>query len=406
MKISRLLLMRLLAGGIGFLPSLAAAIFLDVQQYGLGATSFALAMMVVGPVGQYASQGYMRALLLPERAQIPALHIVVVFMTLVSIVLMGMVATALTPLRNSIIFLVAVFSIVLAKLEEVRQISQERQIASVLLFYIIPPSIITGVFAIAWVTAWRPEWFEITIILSAGYLLPALLSMLLRGAQPLQGSWRIDRKHIWLLWQESRTFLVSGIINSAGENMPTLALTLLGAPQRVATFEVMRKLSSAISVFLHGLAIAYAPRIITAAAQGDMAMVVQVIRQNARLSILFALIYIPAAVVMVVILGVMGWKNLHIPAAMAVPLLLSALVTCLASPFGLAVTAFHKERWWVIGGLIAFTVFLLTLSLAPLLGAMETVAVAVLLQNTALSITITLVVRRLIRRRMPSSTAI
>ncbi|MEF3088088.1 hypothetical protein VLL29_20860, partial [Bacillus altitudinis] len=69
----------------------------------------------------------------------------------------------------------------------------------------------------------------------------------------------IDRRQIRLLWLESRTFLFSGIISSATENMPTLALTLLGAPQRVATFEVVRKLSSAISVFLHGLAIAYSP---------------------------------------------------------------------------------------------------------------------------------------------------
>ncbi|WP_182926809.1 hypothetical protein [Sphingomonas paucimobilis] len=87
------------------------------------------------------------------------------------------------------------------------------------------------------------------------------------------------------------------------------------APQRVATFEVVRKLSSAISVFLHGLAIAYSPRIITAAANNDMPMVVKIIRQNGRLSALFALIYIPSAIVGVVVMGMLGWKTLVIPVA-------------------------------------------------------------------------------------------
>lgn len=403
MNVSRLLLLRLIAGGVGFFPSLAAAIFLDGRQYGLGATSFSLAMMIVGPVAQYASQGYMRALLLPDRTQIPASHIVMVFMSIVGVVLAGLAGTGITSSTDALIFALAVFSILLSKLEEVRQIARERQMTSVLLFYILPPSIVSASFAISAMMRWPLGWHAVVIVMALAYLTPSLLSLVLRGSRPLAGAMTIDRRQVRLLWLESRTFLFSGIINSATENMPTLALTLLGAPQRVATFEVIRKLSSAISVFLHGLAIAYVPRIIKAAANNDMPQVVQIIRQNGRISALFALIYIPSAICGVIVMGMLGWKTLVIPVGLATPLFLSALVTCVASPFGLAVTAFHQERWWVIGGGIGFTTFCLTLSLTPLLGVMETVALAVLLQNTALSTSITLVVRRMIRGRLHAS---
>ena len=103
-------------------------------------------------------------------------------------------------------------------------------------------------------------------------------------------------------------------------------------------------------------------------------------------------------------MGMLGWKTLVIPVALATPLFLSAMVTCAASPFGLAVTALHQERWWVIGGGIGFATFCLTLSLTQMLGVMETVALAVLFQNTALSVTITLVVRRMIRQRLHATT--
>lgn len=399
MKVSRLLFSRLLAGGIGFFPSLAAAMFLDGRQYGLGASSFSLALLIVGPVTQYAGQGYMRSLLLPDRVQIPASHIVMVFMILVCSVLMALAVPGIVSWQGGAVFALAVLSITLSKLEEVRQIARERQITSVLLFYIMPPTITTAIFAIFAMTGSKPGWHTITIILALAYLCPALLSLFLREARPLASMGHMNRHHVRLLWLESRTFLASGIISSATENMPTLVLTMLGVPQRVATFELMRKLSSAISVFLHGLAIAYAPRIITAAARDDMIEVVRTIRQNARLSALFALIYIPAAALGVVVLGSLGWKALSIPVAMAAPLFLSALVTCLAAPFGMAVTAFHQERWWVIGGAIGFSAFCLVLCLTPLLGPMETVALAVLFQNMALSATITIVVRRLIRSK-------
>ena len=404
MKVSRLLFLRLIAGGVGFFPSLTAAIFLDARQYGLGATSFALAMMIVGPVAQYASQGYMRALLLPDRAQIPASHIVMVFMSIVGMVMAGLAGTGFASPTGALIFALAVLSILFTKLEEVRQIAHERQMTSVLLFYILPPSITSASFVVSALMRWPLRWQAIAIIMALAYMTPALLSLMLRGSRPLAGAMTIDRRQIRLLWLESRTFLFSGIISSATENMPTLALTLLGAPQRVATFEVVRKLSSAISVFLHGLAIAYSPRIITAAANNDMPMVVKIIRQNGRLSALFALIYIPSAIVGVVVMGMLGWKTLVIPVALATPLFLSAMVTCAASPFGLAVTALHQERWWVIGGGIGFATFCLTLSLTQMLGVMETVALAVLFQNTALSVTITLVVRRMIRQRLHATT--
>lgn len=398
MKLSWLLLARVIAGGIGFFPPLAAAISLDRLQYGLGASLFALALLVLGPVAQYVSQGYMRALLLPERPQVAAAHILVVFTALVASVLAVLCATGALAVLHGAVFLFAVVALMLSRLEEVRQIANERQMHAVMLFYVAPPFIITLAFLLSAQTGMAMPWPMVTITMACGYLLPALLSCVLRGGRLRMGKIRPGTRDLAVLWSESRTFLVAGMVSSATENVPTLALTMLGIPERVATFEVMRKLASAISVFLHGLAIAFAPRIITAAARGDMPAVVATIRQNAKLSLLFAGIYLPAAILGVFVLRALGWEALFIPAGMAIPLFLSSFVTCLAAPFGMAVAAFHMERWWVIGGATGFSAFAVTLLLAGILGGMQTVAIGILLQNIALSATITMVVCRKIRR--------
>jgi len=398
MKLSWLLLARLVAGGIGFFPPLAAAISLDRLQYGLGASLFALALLTVGPLAQYASQGYMRALLLPERPQIAASHIVIVFTGVIGVVLAMLVLTGWVEPIHAALFLFAVVALVLARLEEVRQIAGDQQMRSVILFYVLPPFLIASTFLASGTLHLAMSWPVVTATMATSYLLPALLSCMLRRGRIRFAAGRLRRDDIVVLWMESRTFLVAGIVSSATENVPTLALTMLGIPERIATFEIMRKLASAISVFLHGLAIAFAPRIITAAARGDMPMVVATIRQNARLSLLFAGIYLPAAILAVVVLRMLGWEALSIPIAMAVPLFLSSLVTCLAAPFGMAVSAFHMERWWVIGGAIGFGAFAIMLLFNGMIGAMQAVAIGILLQNTALSAVITIVVCRMIRK--------
>ncbi len=74
----------------------------------------------------------------------------------------------------------------------------------------------------------------------------------------------------------------------------------------------------------------------------------------------------------------------------------------------MAVAAFHREHWWIVGGGIGLAAFCATLLLAPVLGPMQTVAMAVLIQNIALSATITSVIVRAIRARLrrPSSPGI
>lgn len=408
MRLSWLLFVRLIAGGIGFFPPLAAAVALDPRQYGLGASVFAMGLLVVGPLAQYASQGYMRALLLPERPQVAASHIVLVFMVLLVPMLAILLLIGTVAPISAALFLFVVFALTICRLEEVRQVAAERQILSVLFFYILPPFLVTLAFTGAALLHLPLPWPAITAIMGTCYLLPALASILVRGGRIASGLATVRPHHLRTLWVESRTFLVSGMVSAATENLPTLALTWLGVPQRVATFEVVRKLSSAISVFLHGLAIAFAPRLIKAVAADDMPQVIGVIRQNAKLSALFALVYIPLAVVGIVVLGMLHWKTLSIPAGIAAPLFASAIVTCIAAPFGMAVAAFHREHWWIVGGGIGLAAFCATLLLAPVLGPMQTVAMAVLIQNIALSATITSVIVRAIRARLrrPSSPSI
>ncbi|WP_395391144.1 hypothetical protein WBP07_11290 [Novosphingobium sp. BL-8A] len=396
MKLSWLLLARLLAGGVGFLPPLVAASLLDGLQYGLGASSFAVGMLVIGPVAQYAKQGYLRSILLPDRPDISAWHILFVFLALV---IAGMVVSHVAlgvPLMALAAIFVAVCSLAIVRIEEVRQVALDRQLLAVCLFYVVPPVMLTVLFAASWFFALRPDWVAISLAMSMAYLVPSLLSIVLRRGLAALSVQPMRMEHVRLLWTESRTFLVSGIVMSATESLPTLALTALGVPQAVATFELVRKLSSAVSVFLHGLSIAFAPRLIKAAAEQDWTAVRGTIWRNTQLSIAFAAVYLPLAVAAVLVLGRLGWIHASVSFDLALPLFASAFVTCVAAPFGMAVAALNSEKWWVIGGFLGVASFAATLAFAPLLGAAQAVAVAVLIQNLVLSLTISLVVSRLV----------
>lgn len=396
MKLSWLLLARLMAGGVGFLPPLVAASLLDGLQYGLGASSFAVGMLLIGPVAQYAKQGYMRSILLPERPDISAWHIVIVFL---SLVLVGMAVAGLVagvPLAALVSVFVAIASLTLARIEEVRQVALERQLLAVSLFYLVPPLLLTAFFALFWALALHPDWKTISFSMSLAYLAPSLASIALRRGMAAFTVRPLGVEDARLLWSESRTFLLSGIVMSATESFPTLALSALGVPQAVATFELVRKLSSAVSVFLHGLAIAFAPRLIKAAADGDWGGVRHTIWRNTQLSVAFAAVYLPAAVAAVFVLGRLGWIHADVSFNLAMPLFVSAFVTCVAAPFGMAVAALNSEKWWLIGGLLGVLCFVAALALTPLFGAAQTVAIAVLAQNVALSLTIGIVVSKLV----------
>lgn len=396
MKLSWLLLARLMAGGVGFLPPLVAASLLDGLQYGLGASSFAIGMLLIGPVAQYAKQGYMRSILLPERPDISAWHIVIVFL---SLVLVGMAVAGLVagvPLAALVSVFVAIASLTLARIEEVRQVALERQLLAVSLFYLVPPLLLTAFFALFWALALHPDWKTISFSMSLAYLAPSLASIALRRGMAAFTVRPLRVEDARLLWSESRTFLLSGIVMSATESFPTLALSALGVPQAVATFELVRKLSSAVSVFLHGLAIAFAPRLIKAAADGDWGGVRHTIWRNTQLSVAFAAVYLPAAVAAVFVLGRLGWIHADVSFNLAMPLFVSAFVTCVAAPFGMAVAALNSEKWWLIGGFLGVLCFVAALALTPLFGAAQTVAVAVLAQNVALSLTIGIVVSKLV----------
>lgn len=404
MKLSWLLLARLMAGGVGFLPPLVAASLLDGLQYGLGASSFAVGMLLIGPVAQYAKQGYMRSILLPERPDISAWHIVIVFL---SLVLVGMAVAGLVvgvPLAALISVFVAIASLTLARIEEVRQVALERQLLAVTLFYVVPPLLLTAFFAVFWAFALGPDWQTISFAMSLAYLLPALLSIALRRGMAVFAVRPLRVEDARMLWSESRTFLLSGIVMSATESFPTLALSALGVPQAVATFELVRKLSSAVSVFLHGLAIAFAPRLIKAAAEGDWAGVRHTIWRNTQLSVAFAAVYLPTAVAAVFVLGRLGWIHADVSFNLAMPLFVSAFVTCVAAPFGMAVAALNSEKWWLIGGFLGVVSFVAALALVPLFGAAQTVAIAVLAQNVALSLTISIVVSKLVLVRTRAHT--
>lgn len=392
MRLSWLLIARLLAGCVGFAPPFLAASLLDGLTYGLGASSFAVGLLAVGPVSQYAKQGYLRSLLLSDRPDISAQHIMTVFVIIVATV--GAISCLLgySSATSVASVLIASATLAAARLEEVRQVAANRQLAAVVLFYVIPPLFISLIFILLWFFDYSPNWWMVSGGMSLSYLLPSIYSIVSRRGFIFRFSPIPRLSNLNMIWCESRTFLFSGFIMSASESLPTLSLAGLNQVDSIAVFELLRKLSSAVSVFLHGLSIAFSPSIIRAAADKDWFGVKKLIGKNAKISLAFALLYLPAAVLVVLLMERSHRLHGEVSLGIALPLFLSSFITCVAAPFGMAVAAINSERWWIIGGGLGLLSFLMTLCAAPFTGAGVAVSLAVLAQNAVLSFTIGVVV--------------
>lgn len=401
------LALRIGAGAAGTLPPVAALAFFDRAAYGHAMANFALALLMIGPIAQYVSQGYLRELVAADaRGGSPAGAVTAPLYALLCIGLLAALAatTLLTPIDAA--FAAGMVALATtARLQESWFVAAGRQNAAIALFYLAPPLVLVGLMlGLRGITGADDfllvAWAQ--IVAYGGCVLASLALQPNHGrgllVPPIPRSLAAWRREL----SAAALFMANGAMLSATENLPIVLLRLFGFAAVTPTYELARKVAAVPGVLLHALNMHLAPRLISAAHAGAW--------QDFRAQLIrFSLITSSAgiayiALALAILFGLVFWlpgvaPRIEVP--VFVILLGAAAVTAVAAPCGSALIALRGEAWWTVGAALSLAIQLVISAAAARGAGMIAIPLAALAQTAALSTVVMLGTIALLRRRRP-----
>lgn len=400
------LVVRTLGGLAGALPPLVAVGFVSRTQYGLATANYALALLLIGPISQFVSLGYMREVVGDlgriggaTRPVGTAAIYLYAFALLVVLALVGMLGYGSTDAALTAALAVLAMG---ARLQEIHLVAAGRQLTAIVLFYVLPPALIcTGVVGLRLGTS-----LDDFAVVSAAQLIAYGVTLLASLAGPdgrphamlpprlprTSQAWRAEAAAVWV-------FLGNGVVLSAADQAPTLMLRAFGLAGAIPHFEIARKAGSVPSLMAHAFSMQLGPRLVATADARDWPGFRGVLRGYVGL-----LVGLTAAYVAVLLAGLWWLHGVPAVASRVDPwlftaLLGSGLVTAVAAPVGAAVIALRAERWFLAGPVLSLALQLaVAWGLYGTLGSLA-IALGLLAQNLFISAVAMAATVSVLRRR-------
>ncbi|MFM0155323.1 lipopolysaccharide biosynthesis protein [Paraburkholderia sediminicola] len=387
------MVVRVLGGLASAGPAVLALQYLDKASYGRAASNYALALVLVGPISQYCTQGYLRQLvnnISSRRGDLfygkSAIAIYLMFAT----VALALASTLHLIGYDDFIFTESLMVIVvLMRMQEAYYVSRDWQRMSIIFFYVSPPMAICLVIFLLKKLTTTDDYLLVSIAQLVSFSSAVIASMLLKKDSLIY----IKRWRAVTTWQDLgkefssvRVFLLNGAMLSATEQIPIILLRQFGLGAAIPAFELVRKLCSVPSILVHALSMFFLPRLIASERDRAWHDFRNIFFQFSVVLAFFGLAYVVTVLMATAFLSDMGSSLVrHVDFPVLWALLAAATVTSLAAPSGAALIALRGETWWTIGGLCSLTIQLVTCAIAAPRLASAGVAISVLAQNIVLS---------------------
>jgi hypothetical protein len=367
---------RVIAGLVSVLPPVLALWLLDRSQYGRAISDIALALILCGPITQYIGQGYLRAALKAEHhggtRHFPGAAIVHLWG--LGAVFAGGAAAILGFLQTADAVVVAAFvPVYLAnRVLESQLVARSRQLAAVILVYVLPPIFTSTLIVLLTRLGALGDFASVAASVILAYAATVYLGLVHERsfAQRLAPP---PLPRGWSAWREETravaAFLTHGALLGAAEQVPVVALRLIGASAVIPSFELARKVASLPGVIIHALSMHLVPRMVGAAERHDLADLRRLAMRATGGMTAFAMLYAGAAAASVAVLQAMGPIADALPFSLLTPLLLTSVVIAAGSGFGAASLALRGERWWVRGAALGLLLQVIVIVVgAPFIG--------------------------------------
>jgi O-antigen/teichoic acid export membrane protein len=379
------LALRIFGGAAGTFPPLIALVWLNRAEYGHAMANYAFALLLIGPITQFITQGYLRALLHSgtEAGHSPGTGTVLAYV-LGCVLLLALGATvSVWSWVDAALIATMVAICALSRVQEGRLIAGQRQNAAVLLFYVLPPLLHAGLILGIHATGTVGDFWNVAIsqIITYGGCVAA--SRVLIGT----AGWRAFRaplKVAQIDWRAdfgaARQFLVSGAVLSATENIPIVFLNGFGLAGAIPSFELARKIASVPSVIIHALNMHFMPGLVRTARDAAWDQFRSLTARFTYISSGIGTAYIALVLAGLALLQWVPVIAQPLDTASFVILLTAAVFTSIGAPVGSALVALNGEKWWTLAA-GASLVVQLAISVLALKGlGAEAIALSILAQ--------------------------
>ncbi|MCZ7595440.1 MAG: hypothetical protein M5U16_11430 [Hyphomicrobium sp.] len=382
--------LRILGGAAGTLPPLIALVWLDRAEYGHAMANYALALMFIGPITQFISQGYLRALLHNdgEVANPRGTSMVHAYVLACAAVLAVGATVSIWSWTDAALVAVMVAVSALARMQEGSLVATGHQNAAVLLFYVLPPLLHATLIVCVHATGLVDDFWNVALSQIVAYGGCGAASMLLVGGAT---GWRVLVGPLALGrvdWRDDfnavRHFLASGAVLSTTEHIPIVFLNSFGLATAIPSFELARKIAAVPYVVIHALNMHFMPDLVRHAREHAWDKFRALLARFTYLSGGIGSLYIAAILVGLLILQRLPGVAQPLDTASFVILLGAAVVTSIGAPAGSALVALNGETWWTLASSVSLVVqLLISLIAVGSLGA-EAIALSILAQSIVL----------------------
>lgn len=351
-----ILLVRLLAGILNAAPPVVGSYAMGRDSYGAAASVLAIATILFGVISQYLSQNLLRLLCTGQKGELAvgaAMLFALASMLLAALAhLIGIMTSA-----EAVQLATLVVALTFLRLCEVELISTGRIVASILVYYAVPPVLCSVLFVFVGMAG--GGYTEAGIAQSAGYAAAAALAVSMAGGVRTSLRFAI-RIHPFAVARElgrSFSLMISGVSTASVEFLPMVLLRSMDALAVIPVYEIARKIASISTTLANPLLNQANPAIIRAYALHDKAEIVWLMKQFARRLSGIGV----AFVLMIFSLVVTGFYDarVHDVSQLLLPLSLGSIVAMWCVPYQPLLIAARADRWFTVSSGLSIVLLLL-----------------------------------------------
>jgi O-antigen/teichoic acid export membrane protein len=342
---SYILLVRLAAAMLNVAPPVVGSYALGRETYGVVASVLAMATIAFGMSSQVMSQNLLRLLCTAQPAERSVSATILFLLVCIGLAealhFAGAISTLETLQLSSLIL-----SLTLLRICEVKLISDEKVVPSIVVFYAAPPLLCSAFYLIAGASGGGQE--AAAAAQSSAYGAAALIAMVSAkgvGTLLLQAL-RIPALHAGRELARSMSLLIGGGATAAAEFLPMVLLRGLNAYAVIPIYEIARKIASVPTTLANPLMNQVNPGMIRAYASRDQQEIQRLLRRMFRL--LFYAGGVFFACVAATLLASLYDARVRDVAELLLPLSLGTLAAMWCVPYQSLLIAARGDQWFAI----------------------------------------------------------
>ena len=365
MLVSKILSARLIAALLNVAPPVVGSYALGRESYGVVASVLAIATIVSGPLSQYLSQNLLRVLCTSQQVGRPVAAAILFCTGCVALIELGHLGKLIST-SDALQISTLIVAQMLLRICEVKLISDEKIVSSIVVFYAAPPVFCSIFYVIA---AFLGGGHAMAAAAqSIGFCVSALMAIhTAKGVGSLLAQGLCSTAYSAAReFTASLPLMISGGATAAAEFLPVVLLRGLNAFAVIPIFEIARKIASVPTTLANPLLNQINPSMIRAYEANNQLEIHSLMRRMVRFLAHTAIFY--SCGVALTFFASFYEPRLKEIIDLLVPLSIGSVVAMWCVPYQSLLIAASGDRWFAISSGVGVVLLLLLTYMFSVLG--------------------------------------